>query len=190
VTKTKKDGTVLERVGAPISATSSTQIVDASWGAGGAEADDARARGAGKKGFHRDVLEDLSQAGVDAGRVNGEIKDLRDVLKEPGENPLKLGRYEKHTIDAVIDRLALAAPKRGSAWRSRGARAIWPTTGGGDRDGRRARGPTRPFSTKFADPDHPEIALEELAPRTVLVQLALWRVPDVLTAWARSAGAR
>ena len=136
-TKTKKDGTILERSGRPITATSSTQIVDALLGTptlrvgsgGAADKSNTLARSPhaerggtqspraiilapvirGKKGFHRDVLEDLSQQGWTRVRVNGEMKDIREVLKEPGENPLKLGRHEKHDIDAVIDRLTLDA---------------------------------------------------------------------------------
>src|SRR5205085_1133151 len=113
VTKTKKDGTVLERSGTPISATASTQIVDSLM---------QRPQGArmmvlapvvrGKKGFHREVLEGLSSQGWGRVRVNGKILDLREVLKEPGENPLDLGRYEKHTIEAVIDRVVLANDSR------------------------------------------------------------------------------
>ena len=113
VTKTRKDGTPAARSGAPISATSSTQIVDAVM---------TRPAGSklmilapvvrGQKGFHRDVLEDLSGQGWNRARVNGTIVDLRDALKEPGENPLKLGRYEKHTIEAVVDRVVLAADGR------------------------------------------------------------------------------
>jgi excinuclease ABC subunit A len=98
-TKTKKDGTVTERSGVAIAASNSTQIVDSIMG---------RAEGTrlmvlapvvrGQKGFHREKLEELSQQGWTRVRVNGKILDLRDVLKEPGENPLDLGRYEKHTI--------------------------------------------------------------------------------------------
>lgn len=166
-TKTKKDGTVLERSGTLISATSSSQIVDA------LVSKPARAMilapvVRGRKGFHRDVLEDLSQQGWTRVRVNGEIKDLRDVLKEPGENPLKLGRFEKHTIEAVIDRLSLDAENR-----QRVAESVESAI-------RLANGiviasiedVTKPgtfvdrsFSTLFADPEHPEVALEELEPR-------------------------
>jgi excinuclease ABC subunit A len=135
-TKTKKDGSVLERAGTPITATSSTQIVDSLF-AGVAErvgSESRRTKEAaakevgsenrptrlmvlapvirGKKGFHRDVLEDLSGQGWNRARVNGTITDLREVLKEPGENPLKLGRYEKHTIEAVIDRISLEPDSR------------------------------------------------------------------------------
>jgi excinuclease ABC subunit A len=85
-TKTKKDGTVLERSGVPISATSSTQIVDAVMDWGAAEGEAARLMVLapvvrGKKGFHRDVLESCS-AGVDARASTATIVDLREVLKD------------------------------------------------------------------------------------------------------------
>ncbi|HYF14968.1 MAG TPA: excinuclease ABC subunit UvrA [Phycisphaerales bacterium] len=170
VTKTKKDGSPLERSGKPISATTTTQIVDS------LVSYDASAHAPravilapvvrGKKGFHRDVLEDLSQQGWSRVRVNGELKDLREVLKDPSENPLKLGRYEKHTIEAVIDRLTLDAESRQrvaesveSAVRLAGGVVVVSTEvdGGAWRD--------TSYSTKFADPEHPEVALDELEPR-------------------------
>jgi excinuclease ABC subunit A len=172
-TKAKKDGGVLERSGTPISATTSTQIIDAVMD---------RDRGKrlmvlapvvrGKKGFHRDVLEDLSQQGWNRARVNGEIKDLRDVLKEPGENPLKLGRYEKHTIEAVIDRISLDSDEARQRLAESVEAAIRLAEGvvviavETPAEGKAAPTWTNTvYSTKFADPDHPEVALEELEPR-------------------------
>ncbi|MFZ2875242.1 MAG: excinuclease ABC subunit UvrA [Phycisphaerales bacterium] len=167
-TKVKKDGTVLQRAGTPITATSSSQIVDSVFASAGGTgrlmvlAPVVR----GKKGFHRDTMEDLSGQGWNRVRINGEIKDLRDLLKEPGENPAKLGRYEKHTIDAVIDRLSLSPESRQrlaesveAAIRVASGVAIIATEGA---DGAFS---DRTYSTLFADPDHPEVALEELAPR-------------------------
>jgi excinuclease ABC subunit A len=184
VTKEKKDGTVLERAGVPISAMSSTQIIDRVMDWGAAKKADAGTRimimapvVRAKKGFHRDVLEDLSQQGWTRVRVNGEIKDLRDVLKEPGENPLKLGRYEKHTIDAVVDRLALdgvpetrqrVAESIESALRlAEGTVVVSRENAGasGGAAGSASSWTDTTFSTRFADPDHPEVALEELEPR-------------------------
>ena len=170
-TKIRKDGTILERSGRPITATTSTQIVDALMGqasgvAGGGTrlmilAPVVRA----KKGFHRDVLEDLSSQGWNRVRVNGELKDLRDVLKEPGENPLKLGRYEKHTIDAVVDRITLDEGARQRLAESveaalrlaKGVLVVSVDDAGTWRD--------TTYSTLYADPDHPEVALDELEPR-------------------------
>ena len=66
----------------------------------------------GKKGFHRDVIEGLQKHGFVRARVNGNIIDIREALKEGGDNPLKLGRYEMHTIEAVVDRVVLAPEVR------------------------------------------------------------------------------
>lgn len=213
-TKVRKDGEVVERAGTPISATSSTQIVDAVLGLGDRSAGGTPAppdaRGAstggtaatqgrkgktsgpagdaggvrimvlapvvrGKKGFHRDVLEQLQRQGWARARVNGVIVDLRDVLRNPGENPLDLGRYEKHTIEAVIDRIVLEPEARhrlaeaveASLRIADGAVVVSMEVGrGGDEEGD-ARGSWRDhaFSAKLADPERPEYALEELSPR-------------------------
>jgi excinuclease ABC subunit A len=167
-TKTKKDGTVTERAGIPISATPSSLIVDA-----------LMQRPAGtrllvlspvvrdQKGFHRDTLEELSKQGWSRARVNGTIVELREVLKDPGENPLKLGRYEKHTVEAVIDRLAINEESR-----QRLAESIESALKLGDQTViasiESASGGTftdQAYSTRFADPERPEYALEELSPR-------------------------
>ncbi|MBX3402930.1 MAG: excinuclease ABC subunit UvrA [Phycisphaeraceae bacterium] len=185
-TKVRKDGTVLARSGAPISATTSTQIVDAILGGTGLQTGaSASSRAAlqsgaatgrimilapvirGQKGFHRDKIEELSAQGWGRARVNGTVIELREALKDPGENPLKLGRYEKHDIDAVIDRLALSSEPE---LRQRLAESIEAAlkiadgtvivsfeTGNSWTD--------QAYSTNFSDPDHPEIALEELSPR-------------------------
>lgn len=184
VTKTKKDGSPAERSGVPITATTSTQIIDRIM-AMLSEKPVSRSPGVqtpgirlmilapvvrGKKGFHRDVLEDLSTQGWSRVRVNGELKDLRDVLKEPGENPLKLGRYEKHTIEAVIDRISLDAESRQRLAESvetairLAEGVVIVSTESTSTDGKPAW-TDQSFSTRFADPDHPEISLEELAPR-------------------------
>jgi excinuclease ABC subunit A len=243
-TKVKKDGTVVERSGKPITATSSTQIVDAimGWGEeterqgkaakheGGAAQGDA-AQGSrhaarsprhltstehpalstqhsgrtqdglatpdsglrlmvlapvvrGKKGFHREVMEDLQKQGWQRARVNGRLVDLRDVLKEPGENPLGLGRYQKHTIEAVIDRIVLKPDVRqrlaesveaalkladGSVIVAREGspmQAAEPRTQDPGSAPHAAPGWVDvSFSNRFADPDRPEYSLEELSPR-------------------------
>ncbi|QOJ01902.1 MAG: excinuclease ABC subunit UvrA [Phycisphaeraceae bacterium] len=166
-TKTKKDGEVVERSGRPISATSSTQIVDAILASRrGARAMVLAPVVRAKKGFHRDVLEGFVAQGWSRARVNGTVVELREVLKEPGENPLKLGRYEKHSVDAVVDRLVVSDESRPRLAESveaalrlaegacvlaaEGADGSWSDT---------------TFSTRLADPDHPEYALDELEPR-------------------------
>jgi len=198
VTKSAKDGAVKERSGALIEASSATQIVDAvmKWlgdredggqdagsTGGGEHGRDARATRQkmmvlapvvrGKKGFHKETLDELFAAGWQRARVNGEIVDLRDALKEEGENPLKLHRYKKHTIEAVIDRLVLKADARQRLAESVEAAlrladgAVVITVESDGATERRSDGGwvDHGFSEKFADPDHPEIALEELSPR-------------------------
>ncbi len=172
-TKTKKDGTVLERSGKPITATSSTQVVDAVLHSASSAPQRLMILAPvvrGKKGFHRDVLEDLAAQGWTRARINGEIKDLREVLKEPGENPLNLGRYEKHDIEAVIDRLTPDPENRQRIAESveaalRLSDGVVVVSCEITDDGAPATWADTSYSTRFSDPDHPEIALEELAPR-------------------------
>ncbi|MGH7133588.1 MAG: excinuclease ABC subunit UvrA [Phycisphaerales bacterium] len=164
-TKLKKDQ-VIARAGVPISATPASQIVDS-----------VMQRPAGtrlmvlapvvrdKKGFHRDVIEDLSKQGWGRARVNGTIVELREVLKDAGENPLKLGRFEKHTIEAVIDRLVindesrqrLAESVESAVKLADGIVIVSIEDSGKFTD--------ISYSTKFADPEDPSFALEELSPR-------------------------
>ncbi|MEL6330551.1 MAG: excinuclease ABC subunit UvrA [Planctomycetota bacterium] len=196
VTRSKKDGTVLARSGRPIEASSASQIVDAvmKWLDEG-DGRDARPTDKlrlmviapvvrGKKGFHKDVLEGFFKDGWQRARVNGEVVDLRDALKEGGENPLNLHRYKKHTVEAVVDRLALKPDARQRLAESveaalrmaQGSVVIAREVGGTgvspvqDKSGGRGARPTtqwtdHAFSEHFADPDHPECALEELSPR-------------------------
>ncbi len=193
-TKVKKDGMVLERAGTPITASSASQIVDTvmSWLEGGtplrgvsAHASERRATTEeqgprlmvlapvirAQKGFHRDVLEEFQSKGWQRARVNGKIVDLREVLKDAGENPLKLDRYVKHTIDAVIDRIVLKAD--GGA-RQRLAESVEAALKLADGaviiakevgEGVQATWTDQSFSEKFADPERPEYSLAELSPR-------------------------
>ncbi|MCB9844780.1 MAG: excinuclease ABC subunit UvrA [Phycisphaeraceae bacterium] len=164
--KAKKDGTVLARRGVPISATSAPQIVDAVLGRGdGARALVLAPVVSAKKGFHKDVLEDLQRQGWGRARVNGTVIELREALKEGGENPLKLGRYQKHDVEAVIDRLVIKGDDR-----QRLAEAIEGGLRVGQgrvivsvEDGERWQ--DLAFSTALADPEFPEYALPELEPR-------------------------
>ncbi|MCB9861053.1 MAG: excinuclease ABC subunit UvrA [Phycisphaeraceae bacterium] len=169
-TKQKRDGTVTARSGTPISATSASQIVDGvSRLAEGKRILVLAPTVRGKKGFHRDVLEAYAQQGWQRARVNGTIHDLRDVLTEPNENPLDLGRYEKHTIEAVIDRIAVNAESRQRLAES--VEAALRVADGSviiaieEQNGDTATWTDHAFSSKFADPKRPEYALEELEPR-------------------------
>ncbi len=55
----------------------------------------------GRKGTYDTLFEDLSKQGFVRVRVDGETKDLAELVKDGA----KLARYEQHTIDVVVDRL-------------------------------------------------------------------------------------
>ncbi|MFM7809981.1 MAG: excinuclease ABC subunit A, partial [Planctomycetota bacterium] len=153
--------------GNPITATAPTQIVESVLASSAGKklmvcAPLVRAR----KGFHKESLEQMVRAGLVRARVNGTIVELRDAQKRGGENPFGLGRYEAHTIDAVVDRIVARVDDR-----QRLAESIETTlkAGGGNLlllvdDGTGGWTEHR-FSEHFSCPDHPECSLEELEPR-------------------------
>ncbi len=118
-----------------------------------------------RKGFHKEVAESLQRQGLVRARVNGKVIDLREALKAGGENPLGLGRYEVHSIDAVVDRTVPAAKDRQRLAESvetslrlgQGACLALVEQG--------TQWIEHRFSEKLACPDHPECALHELEPR-------------------------
>ncbi len=121
----------------------------------------------GKKGYHRDVLEDMQSQGFVRARVDGKLVDLRDVLKETGENPLALGRYEQHTIEAIVDRIVLKPDSRGRLADS--VETALKTSAGllilAIQNPDTAEWQDQSFSEHFACPIHPQSSLEELEPR-------------------------
>jgi excinuclease ABC subunit A len=111
--------------------------------------------------------------------VNGEVIDIRDALKEGGDNPLNLGRYEQHTIEAVVDRIVI----KDRDARSRLADSIEVALKLSEgllivliEDGT-ARWSAHQYSEKFACPVTPSAALDRTRAAAVLVQLAVRRVP-------------
>ena len=119
----------------------------------------------GRKGFHREVVEGLQRQGFVRARVDGTIVDLREVLKEPGENPLKIGRHERHDVEAIVDRLVIAEDARQrlaesveTALRTADGSVVLLIEEGGQWIERR-------FSERHACPLHPECSIEEMAPR-------------------------
>ena len=182
-TKTKKDGTVLARSGRPIESSSATQIVDHITGFGEWTRMMILAPVvSAKKGFHKDTLEDLFKQGWVRARVNGDLIDLRDALKEDNENPLKLHRHKKHSIDAVVDRVVIRVDDESrqrlvesveAALRiAEGSVVVSVETDGG------TQWTDHAFSEHFADPDHPEIALSELSPRLFSFNSPFGACPD------------
>ncbi len=203
ITKQKKDGTVVARSGTAIESSNATQIVDAIMDmTPGTRLMVLAPVVRGRKGFHRDVLDDLFKQGWTRVRADGRIVDLRDALKSESENPLDLHRHKKHTIEAVVDRIVLKDESRQRLAESveaalklaEGTVVVSCETSNDsastshDRKGvesspgtRNSSSPKNPlphgrgssestwtdhtYSTNFADPEHPEIALEELSPR-------------------------
>ncbi len=166
-TKTRKNGAVLARCGERITAQSATQIVDAIMDQPlGAKLMLLAPTVRGKKGFHRDVLESFQRQGFVRARVNGNIVDLREVLKEGGENPLGLGRYERHTVEAVIDRVVL---KEDSRARLADSVELALKVGEGvivvTRQQEDGSWVDQLYSERHACAEHPHCAIEDLAPR-------------------------
>jgi excinuclease ABC subunit A len=152
--------------GQPITATAASQIVETLLGEStGTKMVICSPIVRGKKGFHREVLEGLQKHGFVRARVDGDIIDVRDALKEGGDNPLGLGRYELHTIEAVVDRIVVRDDVRQrlpdsvevALKLSEGLLVVLVEVDGA--------WVVRRFSEKFACPDHPECSLEELEPR-------------------------
>ena len=168
-TKTKRDGTVVRRCGQPITAAHPTQITDAvSDLPEGTRLMVLAPVIRQKKGFHREVLEDLQKDGYVRVRADGETFTLDEVLAGDDENPLGFGRYEKHDIEAIVDRLTVRAKSRArlaesveTALKTAGGVVIVTvqdeSAEGGWRD--------TVYSEKYACADHPARALDELEPR-------------------------
>ena len=166
-TKVKKDGTVLERCGKPIAASNPSQITEVvSRLPEGTKLMVIAPVVRAKKGFHKDVLEGFLKQGLVRARVNGKVIDIREVLKAGGENPLDLGRYEKHTVEAVVDRIVVKPEARQrlvesveTALKLAEGVVVISIEDGPDtwRD--------TIYSEKFSCAEHPECALEELEPR-------------------------
>jgi len=155
--------------GNPITAASPTQIVEMLL----ARFDGRRAMVCGpvvrgRKGFHKEIAEGLQKQGFVRARVNGAIVDLREALKEDGDNPLGLGRYEMHDIEAVVDRVKIDADGRQRLAESVetafkiGTGSLLLLVEDDTADGGWAE---HRFSEHFACPDHPECSIEDLAPR-------------------------
>ena len=122
-----------------------------------------------RKGEHEKILERIRKEGFTRARVDGEILQLN-------EEPIKLQKTFKHTIEIVVDRIVI---KPGSESRlaesvelalSHGDGLVvaylqkdGASKGDGPKDGDQA-GTDMLFSTKFACPDH-GISIEELEPR-------------------------
>lgn len=112
-----------------------------------------------RKGEHEKILERIRKEGFTRARVDGEILQLN-------EEPIKLEKTFKHTIEIVVDRIVI---KPGNEGRLSESIELALNHGDGlvvaflqkDADG---EGEDMLFSTKLSCPDH-GISVEELEPR-------------------------
>ena len=164
--ETRRDGKVTARCGEPIRAANPAQITDAVAALPeGTKLMVLAPRVRGKKGHHREALEQLTKAGIVRARVDGRVVDLASALATGGENPLDLGRYEKHDIEAVVDRLVVKTNLRSRLTGSvetalhlgEGVAVVSVAHGKAWKD--------TVYSEHYACALHPESALEELEPR-------------------------
>ncbi|MBX2851735.1 MAG: excinuclease ABC subunit A, partial [Phycisphaeraceae bacterium] len=146
----------------------------------------------GKKGHHKEVFEAMIRQGFVRARVDGEIMDLREVTSKKAGTPFttQKQRYQKHTIEAVVDRIVVRGQGGGGqgtgedkqpepdALRTRVADAVELSLKLADGlvviasqtpDPKpKTPDPTWSdalFSENYACPEHPEYALEDLEPR-------------------------
>ncbi|MFN3167330.1 MAG: excinuclease ABC subunit UvrA [Phycisphaeraceae bacterium] len=147
----------------------------------------------GKKGHHKEVFEAMIRQGFVRARVDGEIMDLRDITSKKAGTPFttQKQRYQKHTIEAVVDRIVVRGSSElgvgGSgkgeqpepdALRTRVADAVELSLKLADglvviasqspNPKSQSQNPAYTdalFSEKYACPEHPEYALEDLEPR-------------------------
>ncbi|MBB6431434.1 excinuclease ABC subunit UvrA [Algisphaera agarilytica] len=164
--------------GTPIESQSATQIVDHVMGLPeGSKLMVLSPVIRGKKGHHKEVFEGMVRQGFVRARVNGEVMDLREIAKTKAGTPFttKTQRYQKHTVEAVVDRIVVQHGETdedgNNPVRTRVADSIELSLklaeglavvtvaneeGGWD---------DTLFSEKYACPIHPECSLEDLEPR-------------------------
>ncbi|MEM8737351.1 MAG: excinuclease ABC subunit UvrA [Planctomycetota bacterium] len=181
--KTDKSGAVLEVCDQPIESQSATQIVDHVM---------ALPEGTklmvlapvirGKKGHHKEIFEGMVRQGFVRARVDGEVMDLREIAQTKAGTPFttKTQRYQKHTVEAVVDRIVVRHQDPASAGdaldddggvRARVADSIELSLKLADglavvsvADEKGGWADTL-FSEKYACPEHPDCSLEDLEPR-------------------------
>lgn len=131
----------------------------------------------GKKGHHKEIFEGMVRQGFVRARVDGEVMDLREIAKSKAGSPFttKTQRYQKHTVEAVVDRIVVrhegTDEDGNNPVRTRVADsielslklaeglAVVSVAGDGD------VWDDTLFSEKYACPIHPECSLEDLEPR-------------------------
>ncbi|MEM9294680.1 MAG: excinuclease ABC subunit UvrA, partial [Planctomycetota bacterium] len=129
----------------------------------------------GKKGHHKEVFAGLTRQGFVRARVDGEVLDLRDLAESKAKTPFttQTQRYQKHTIEAVVDRVVIRTetPEDQTELRQRVADSIELALKLADgvavlaEQSDAGEWTDTLFSERHACPVHPECALEDLEPR-------------------------
>ncbi|MEM1027251.1 MAG: excinuclease ABC subunit UvrA [Planctomycetota bacterium] len=99
-----------KRCGQVIEAQSATQIVDHVMGLpDGTKLMILAPMVRGKKGHHKEVFEAMGRQGFVRARADGELLDLRDIGQSKAGTPwtTKTQRYQRHTVEAVVDRVVV-----------------------------------------------------------------------------------
>ncbi len=107
----------------------------------------------GRKGEHREVLEEAKKKGFVRVRIDGEARDL--------DTDIKLDKNKKHTVEVVVDRLVV---KPTVATRLADSIETAVRLSGGMVGVVQGSEPVRAFSTEYACPNC-DISFEELSPR-------------------------
>jgi len=135
----------------------------------------------GKKGHHKEVFAAMSRQGFVRARVDGVVRDLREIAESKAGTPFttKTQRYQAHHIEAVIDRVVIRleddkVDEHGvSELRSRVADSIELALKLSDglvviseqTDRDKDVWQDTLFSEKYSCPIHPDHSLEALEPR-------------------------
>ncbi|MEM8875653.1 MAG: excinuclease ABC subunit UvrA [Planctomycetota bacterium] len=172
-----------KRCGQVIEAQSATQIVDHVMGLPeGTKLMILAPMVRGKKGHHKEVFEAMGRQGFVRARADGELLDLREVSQTKAGSPwkTKTERYQRHTVEAVVDRIVVR-PQEGASGgdgevdelRARVADSIELSLKLADglvvlavADDKAEDGwADHLFSENYACALHPECSLEDLEPR-------------------------
>ncbi len=164
--------------GRPIAAQSATQIVDHVMALpAGTKLMLLAPLVRGKKGHHKEVFAGMGRQGFVRARADGEVLDLREVNESKAGTPwtTKTQRYQRHDVEAVIDRVVVRHEKDAddgtNELRSRVADSIELSLKLADglvivaTQNDKGGWDDRLFSEHYSCPEHPECALEDLEPR-------------------------
>ena len=143
----------------------------------------------GRKGEYTELLRDLQTKGYSRARVDGTTIRLDDAATGSGQLPA-LKKYEKHTIEVIVDRLQVKESARRrltdsveTALGLSGGVVVLDFVDLPESDPNRERMYSEHLACLYDD-----LSFEELEPTVVLVQLALGRLPGLHRPWHPDGG--